>query len=56
MIMNQITKDDIVQLESDSSEMTVTGVDANGYVFCSWINKRGDEMRGSFPIHTLNKL
>lgn len=25
--MNQITKDDIVQLESDSSEMTVTGVD-----------------------------
>ncbi|XYH06143.1 hypothetical protein AAFU52_19560 [Aquimarina macrocephali] len=35
--------------------MTVTVVEDNGYVYCSWTNKRGDEMRGSFPTHSLKK-
>ncbi|WP_438423241.1 DUF2158 domain-containing protein [Aquimarina macrocephali] len=46
---------DIVQLEPDSPKMTVTVVEDNGYVYCSWTNKRGDEMRGSFPTHSLKK-
>ncbi|MBG6130827.1 uncharacterized protein YodC (DUF2158 family) [Aquimarina sp. EL_43] len=51
--MDELTKNDIVQLETDSPKMTVSGVDTNGYVFCSWINRLGAEMRGSFPIHLL---
>ncbi|WP_175392672.1 hypothetical protein [Aquimarina megaterium] len=54
--MNQITKDNIVQLETNSPKMTVIGVDTNGYAYCSWTNKRGDEMRGSFPTQSLKKF
>ncbi|WP_106793861.1 hypothetical protein [Aquimarina sp. Aq78] len=53
--MNELIKDDTVQLEIDSPKMTVNGVDTNGYVFCSWINKLGAEIRGSFLIHLLKK-
>lgn len=54
--MEEIRKDDIVQLEPDSPKMTVTGVEDNGYVYCTWINPRGDKMNGSFPIHLLKKI
>ena len=53
--MIEIVKGDIVQLESDSPIMTVTGVETNGYIYCSWINERGTEIRGSFPKNSLRK-
>lgn len=54
--MEKIGDDDIVRLSSGGPEMKVLGNESEGYVKCEWINKRGDDMAGSFPIQLLKKL
>ena len=54
--MSKIAEEDSVRLITGGPEMKVIGYESEGYVGCSWTNKRNDEMLGSFPIHILSKI